>query len=173
MVAAAALIAPAAGCGGGGGHRSTSSGRTPSPTASASASATPSGSGSAGSGKPGWGSHATYVGRYRLVSVSGGADRDGRLTLFMRTVFQGQPPVPSGILSLHGARNGTSLFYLTDLSHSGGRRLAAVRSGSFDGPVVGRLDSGAAGSGSLAAVLRLGGDTMQVRFRRFSTNPHP
>lgn len=174
VLAAALSAAVTTGCGGSGDtHRRTSASRpSPTPTPTPTAATTPSSSGSSGAsgGKPGWGPTGAYVGRYRQVGGSGSADR---LTLFMRTVFEGQPPVPSGILALHDARSGNSVLYLTDLAHRGGRRVAAVRSGSFDGPIVGRLATGGAASGRLAAALRLSDQPRQLVFRRFSRNPHP
>ena len=125
----------------------------------------------AAKGARGWGSQARYVGRYRLVTTEG-AD-DGQLTLFLRTVFAGQPAVPSGIMALHGTQEGTNIFYLTDLVHSGDQHLASLHAGSFDGPVVGQLTDVTTDGGQLGGAVRLRDRTLQVRFRRFSANPHP
>jgi hypothetical protein len=165
--AVAVLAAACAACGGGGHHPAATPARA---SATPSATSTPAAAARA-SGKPGWGRQASYVGRYRLLE--GDAADDGQLTLFLRTVFPGQPAVPSGIMALHGSAQGTDLFYLTDLVHDGGRHSAALHAGSFDGPVVGSLSDVTTAGGRLGAAVQLSGRTLQVRFRRFSADPHP
>jgi hypothetical protein len=123
--------------------------------------------------KPGWGAAAdAYLGRYRLLPSGRGSVSNGELTVFMRAVGSAKPPVPSGILALHGA-NESDVFYLTNLTRSGSSRLAKVHIGSFLGPVIGRLLGTSSGTSQLVATVAAPGGARSLHFVRFSSDPRP
>jgi hypothetical protein len=134
--------------------------------------------------KPGWGSQAGFVGRYRATTTGTGIfgpvirwwqaakAGDPQLTAFMRTVRKGQPLEPSGILSLHTAAE-TDVYYLTNLKYAGDTRTATVTGGSFDGPVLGRFSATSSAGGLKGALVVRGVGKRLLRLTRFTTNPHP
>jgi hypothetical protein len=154
---------------------------------------------SAGSG---WGTQASYLGRYHLrvlplagqsgsTPASGQAavfsaaaaacqqvlaavhPTGGELTMFMREVKKGAPLVPSGILNLQ-APGGNELVYLTYLTSSGSTRHAKINGGAFVGPVVGSFSATSTGPGTLAGTAQVEGiGTVEADYVRFSASPQP
>jgi len=125
----------------------------------------------------GWGAQSTYIGRYhlRVVATSGpraSRPTGGELTLFLRVVKTGQPPLPSGILALQ-APSGEELVYLTDLISTAGALQATINGGAFVGPVIGSF-AGIKTSGSIVGVASVPGlGSFEADYTRFSGSPQP
>ena len=155
--------------------------------------------GTSNASQAGWGSPASFAGRYGLTvgtpvaqaspaqvgifSVAiGAANRlvaaaqaptGGQLTLFMRTVKKTEPPQPSGILSVVTSA-GSYVLYLTDLRSNGDMRTATVHGGAFVGPAIGSVTGTSVGQGTLTTnVTARGIGTFSVRLVRFSHSPTP
>lgn len=147
--------------------------------------------------KPGWGPTAGFLGRYHLVPASGvgsapsatnsagifsvalaatermARTTGGELTLFKGKIEKKPPPLPGGILKIQAA-TGNEVVYLTDLRSVGATRLAAVRGGSFLGPVIGSFKATSHAPGTFAAQITARGlPTTSVRLVRYSRNPSP
>lgn len=97
----------------------------------------------------------------------------GELTLFMRTIHKGQPPVPSGILNLHSA-SANRVLYLTELTSDGASREAKVNGGAFVGPVIGSFTATSTAKGELSGTVNAEGlGTLVATFTRFSDEAQP
>jgi hypothetical protein len=149
----------------------------------------------------GWGSEASYLGRYHVhvlparassgsagsqaaifsavvsvcqkLSASVTSPTGGELTLFMREVKKGKPLVPSAILSLT-APAGNELVYLTYLSSSNGVLHAKINGGAFVGPVIGSFTGRSTGPGSISATATVEGlAPIEASYARFSSTPQP
>jgi hypothetical protein len=140
---------------------------------------------------PGWPvPRATYLGRYRMTWSSDPAfARTGLLTLFMRPVTQGgrgagaphagglpkAMNVPSGIISVVSS-DATTVLYLTKFGHLGSRAVADVNLGLYTSSPVGavQLTAFSAASHTLTLVFSAPGERpVQLRFTRYSADPHP
>jgi hypothetical protein len=150
----------------------------------------------------GWGSEASYLGRYRVhilpasSASAGSAGRQaaifsavvsacqklsapatrptgGELTLFMREVKKGMPLVPSAILNLT-APAGNELLYLTYLTSSQGVLHAKINGGAFVGPVIGSFTGRRTGPRSISATATVEGlAPIEAGYARFSSTPQP
>jgi hypothetical protein len=120
----------------------------------------------------GWGRPSSYTGRYVLrgLRASGGGTTpaQGSLLLFLRSEGPDDPLLPSGVLSLSGGR-GNLVGYLTELRVRGQDVRAAVRGGTFQGPVIGSLRGAVDGPGAFRATIRAPGiGTVAGEFHRVS-----
>ena len=161
----------------------------------------PAGSAATGAGS-GWGSEASYLGRYHVhilpassastgsasrqaaifsavvsacqkLSASATRPTGGELTLFMREVKKGMPLVPSAILNLT-APAGNELVYLTYLTSSQGVLHAKINGGAFVGPVIGSFTGRRTGSDSIFATAIVEGlAPIEASYARFSSTPQP
>jgi hypothetical protein len=128
--------------------------------------------------KPGWPvPSASYLGRYRLTwSSDRSFARSGLLTLFMRSVTKPKAMiVPSGIVSIYG-NDATTVLYLTRFGHLGPRPVAAVNVGLYTSSPVGavQLTTLSVASHTLTLMLSApGAPSIQMRFTRYSADPHP
>jgi hypothetical protein len=151
----------------------------------------------------GWGSEASYLGRYHVhilpasgtassgsaggqaaifsavvsacqkLSASATRPTGGELTLFMREVKKGTPLVPSAILNLT-APAGNELVYLTYLTSSDGVLHAKINGGAFVGPVIGSFTGRRTGSDSISATATVEGlAPIEASYARFSSTPQP
>lgn len=149
---------------------------------------------------PGWGSPATFLGRYHIVPVAGQTTSQaptpagiftvavntaarvaaagymptgGELTVFLRKVKTGEPLQPSGILSVV-TPSGNFVLYLTQLESAGAARSAVVNQGAFVGAPIGSLTGVSTAPEQLTArVSAQGIAPFTVRFVRFSASPVP
>lgn len=125
--------------------------------------------------QPGWPmARASYLGRYRMTwSSDPSFARSGLLTLFMRPVTKPKATVvPSGIMSVFGG-DATTVLYLTRFGHLGSRAVADVNVGVFTSPPVGTVQV-TTFSHTLTLVFSASGSRpVQMRFVRYSANPHP
>lgn len=127
---------------------------------------------------PGWPvPRATYLGRYRMTWSSDPAfARTGLLTLFMRPVTKPKAMnVPSGIISVVSS-DATTVLYLTKFGHLGSRAVADVNLGLYTSSPVGavQLTAFSAASHTLTLVFSAPGERpVQLRFTRYSADPHP
>jgi hypothetical protein len=123
---------------------------------------------------PGWpGGTPVYQGRYTLVKSSDATfAKTGMLTVFSRFVPRVGPTI-SGILSLYTA-DGTNVLYLTHFTHSGTKLSTIVNLGIFTGPEIGKLQVlSRQGTSMVVKFVPFSGRAIELRFTRFSTNPHP
>lgn len=128
----------------------------------------------AGGGKDGWGSNGSFIGRYHVKVLSGGAAgvRGGELTMFIQEEFPGSEE-PAGILKLRTKTN-NDVVYLKELKHRGPARTAVVKGGSFLGPTIGRFVGKLRAPGKLVAgVSTRSLGSMKLAFTRFSKKPTP
>jgi len=102
--------------------------------------------------------------------------RSGLLTLFMRHITKPKAMVvPSGIISVFGEA-ATSVLYLTKFGHLGSRALADVNVGVYTSPPIGtvQLTTFSAKTHTLTLVFSAqGNELVQMRFIRYSADPHP
>jgi hypothetical protein len=127
-----------------------------------------------GNGKEGWGNNGSFIGRYHVKVVSGGASgvRGGELTMFIQEEFPGSEE-PAGILKLRTKTN-NDVVYLKELKRSGAARTAIVKGGSFLGPTIGNFKATMTKPGVLSGrVATHGLGSVEARFVRFSTKPTP
>jgi hypothetical protein len=128
--------------------------------------------------RPGWPmARASYLGRYRMTwSSDQSFARSGLLTLFMRQVTKPKAMiVPSGIMSVFGG-DATTVLYLTKFGHLGSRAVADVNVGLYTSSPVGAVELTAfsVASHTLTLVLAAAGrQRVEMRFIRYSANPHP
>lgn len=128
--------------------------------------------------KPGWlVPRASYLGRYRMTwSSDRSFARSGLLTLFMRKITKPKAMVvPSGIISVFGG-DATTVLYLTKFGHLGSRAVADVNLGLYTSSPVGavQLTAFSAASHTLTLVLSAPGSRpVELRFTRYSADPHP
>jgi hypothetical protein len=121
----------------------------------------------------GWGEPKGYTGRYeaRTPSASGDGEREGNLTLFLRSEHPGDPLLPSGMLSLH-SKAGNLVGYVTDLRSGGGRVTAKIRGGAFEGPVIGTLTGSQPKHGTFRATIQApGADRVEVDYVKIGEAP--
>jgi hypothetical protein len=128
----------------------------------------------AGKPKEGWGPQASWIGRYHVKVLKGGASgvRGGELTMFIQEEFPGSE-TPAGILKLRTKHN-NDVVYLKELKWSGEARAAEVKGGSFLGPTIGKFVGKMRSPGKLvagASTKSLG--SMKLSFSRFSKKPTP
>lgn len=128
--------------------------------------------------KPGWPmARDQWLGRYRMTWSSDPAfARSGLLTLFMRSITKPKAMVvPSGIMSVFGG-DATTVLYLTKFGHVGSRAVADVNVGLFTSPPVGAIQLTAFGAASHTLTLKFtaaGRHQVELRFIRYSADPHP
>ncbi len=128
----------------------------------------------AGKAKEGWGSNASFIGRYRVKVLSSGGSgvRGGELTMFIQEEFPGSES-PAGILSLRTKTN-NDVVYLKELTHKGIERGAVVKGGSFLGPTIGKFIGKLRAPGKIVAnVSTKSLGTMELSFSRYSKKPTP
>jgi hypothetical protein len=128
----------------------------------------------AGKGKEGWGGQASYLGRYHVKVLKGGASgvRGGELTMFIQEEFPGSEE-PAGILKLTTKTN-NDVVYLKELTHKGAERGALVKGGSFLGPTIGRFVGRYRAPGKIVAgVSTKSLGSMKLSFVRYSKKPTP
>lgn len=127
---------------------------------------------------PGWPlPKPAYLGRYTMTWSS---DRSfassGRLTLFMRSITKPKAMiVPSGIISAFGD-TATTVLYLTKFGHLGSRATADVNLGLYTSSPVGtaQITSFSVKTHTLTLVFSApGNELVQMRFSRYSADPHP
>jgi hypothetical protein len=145
-------------------------------------------------GSPGWPMKTqAYLGRYRMTWSSDRAfAQAAMLTLFMRHVTKPKEMIlPSGILSAFG-RDETTVLYITKLKHKGTHGSAEASAGNYTYTPVGLIDlirfdprhhtlsirldlSGDRQGGGFKSVAQSkhGGKPIELRFTRYSANPHP
>jgi hypothetical protein len=94
----------------------------------------------------------------------------------MRTVSKPKAmTVPSGIVSVFG-NDATTVLYLTRFGHLGSRAVADVNVGLYTSSPVGavQLTTFSVASHTLTLVLSASGTPpVQMRFIRYSADPHP
>jgi hypothetical protein len=128
--------------------------------------------------KPGWlVPRSAYLGRYTLSwSSDRSFAKSGLLTLFMRQITQPKKMiVPSGIISVYGNAE-TTVLYLTRFGHLGARAMADVNLGLYTSVPVGtvQLTAFSATTHTLTLVFSAqGNELVQMRFIRYSADPHP
>ena len=98
-------------------------------------------------------------------SPGAGVPAESGLTVLERASGQGRPPASAAILSLPG-RRGTTVFYLTDLERTAEVRTANVHTGSFTGPVVGKITAPGSDLSQFVATLGVGTNSMSAQFKR-------
>ena len=128
----------------------------------------------AGKAKEGWGPTSTWVGRYHVKVLKGGASgvRGGELTMFIQEEFPGSEE-PAGILKLTTKTN-NDVVYLKELTWHGRARKAVVKGGSFLGPTIGKfLGSEKAPGKIVAGVSTKSLGSMKLAFTRYSKKPTP
>ena len=128
----------------------------------------------AGKGKEGWGSTASFIGRYHVKVLKGGASgvRGGELTMFIQEEFPGSEE-PAGILNLR-TRTNNDVVYLKELKWKGRARTSLVKGGSFLGPTIGKFIGKLRAPGKLVAnVSTKSLGTMELSFSRYSKKPTP
>jgi hypothetical protein len=128
----------------------------------------------AGKGKEGWGSNASFIGRYHVKVLKGGASgvRGGELTMFIQEEFPGSEE-PAGILKLTTKTN-NDVVYLKELTWNGRARSAVVKGGSFLGPTIGKFVGKYSPPGKIVAgVSTKSLGSMKLAFTRYSTKPTP
>src|SRR6201991_2352814 len=105
----------------------------------------------AGKAQEGWGPQSSFIGRYHVKVLKGGASgvRGGELTMFIQEEFPGSEE-PAGILNLR-TKSHNDVVYLKELKHRGSARTAIVKGGSFLGPTIGRLVGNLHAPGKLVA----------------------
>ena len=134
----------------------------------------------------GWGEPESFVGQYRVSFLKPvGATRssgyaeyvgqkfdEGRLTLFMREVYEHRPHVPGGVLTLQGETNNL-VVYLSELSSNGRVLYATVRGGTYEGPAIGSFGGVKRGNRIYGGLKLRGLPNVEANFFRFSKNPDP
>lgn len=128
----------------------------------------------AGKAKEGWGPQASWIGRYHVKVLKGGASgvRGGELTMFIQEEFPGSEE-PAGILKLRTKTN-NDVVYLKELKWQGRMRTAIVKGGSFLGPTIGNFKATMKQPGVLVGrVATKGLGTVRAVFHRYSTKPTP
>jgi len=102
--------------------------------------------------------------------------KSGLLTLFMRKITKPVAMiVPSGIMSIFG-NAATTVLYLTKFGHLGSRAIADVNPGLYTSIPVGiiQLTAFSVKAHTLTLVLSAqGNELVQMRFIRYSADPHP
>ena len=128
----------------------------------------------AGKAKEGWGPTSSWIGRYHVKVLKGGASgvRSGELTMFIQEEFPGSEE-PAGILKLQ-TKNNNDVVYLKELKRQGTLRTAIVKGGSFLGPTIGNFKATMKQPGTLVGrVATKGLGTVRAVFHRFSKKPTP
>jgi hypothetical protein len=128
----------------------------------------------AGKAKEGWGPTSSWIGRYHVKVLKGGASgvRGGELTMFIQEEFPGSEE-PAGILKLQTKTN-NDVVYLKELKRQGTMRTAIVKGGSFLGPTIGNFKATMKQPGILVGrVATKGLGTVRAVFHRYSTKPTP
>ena len=128
----------------------------------------------AGKAKEGWGPTASWIGRYHVKVLKGGAAgvRGGELTMFIQEEFPGSEEA-AGILKLRTKHN-NDVVYLKELHWSGRARTAVVKGGSFLGPTIGRFVGKMRSPGKLVAgVSTKSLGSMKLSFSRYSKKSAP
>jgi hypothetical protein len=128
----------------------------------------------AGKAKEGWGPTASWIGRYHVKVLKGGAAgvRGGELTMFLQEEFPGSEE-PAGILKLRTKHN-NDVVYLKELHWSGRARTAVVKGGSFLGPTIGKFTGSFKAPGKIVAgVSTKSLGSMELSLNRYSTKPTP
>lgn len=118
-----------------------------------------------------------YLGRYKMTwSSDRSFAESGLLTLFMRRITKPVAMiVPSGIMSIFG-NAATTVLYLTKFGHLGSRAIADVNPGLYTSTPVGtiQLTAFSVKAHTLTLVFSAqGNELVQMRFIRYSANPHP
>lgn len=127
-----------------------------------------------GKAKEGWGSNGSFIGRYHVKVISGGAAvvRGGELTMFIQEEFPGSEE-PAGILKLRTKKN-NDVVYLKELKHRGRARTAIVKGGSFLGPTIGNFKGTMVRAGKIRATVTTRGlGKVKAVFTRYSKKPTP
>ena len=128
----------------------------------------------AGKAKEGWGPQASWIGRYHVKVLKGGASgvRSGELTMFIQEEFPGSEE-PAGILNLRTKHN-NDVVYLKEMHWSGQARTAVVKGGSFLGPTIGKFVGKYGGPGKIVAgVSTKSLGSMKLSFSRYSKKSAP
>jgi hypothetical protein len=134
----------------------------------------------------GWGEPESFVGQYRISFLKPvGATRSsgyaeyvgqkfdqGRLTMFMREVYEHRPHVPGGVLTLQGETNNL-VVYLSELSSNGRVLYATVRGGTYEGPAIGSFGGVRRGNRIYGGLTLRGLPNVEANFFRYSKNPDP
>ncbi len=125
-----------------------------------------------GKAKQGWGSSASFIGRYHVKVLSAGSSgvRGGELTMFIQEEFPGSEE-PAGILKLTTKTN-NDVVYLKELKYQGSSRTATVKGGSFLGPTIGNFKGTMLKAGKIKATVSTKGlGKIRALFTRFSKKP--
>jgi hypothetical protein len=134
----------------------------------------------------GWGEPESFVGQYKVSFLKPvGATRssgyaefvgekfdEGRLTMFMREVYEHRPFVPGGVLTLQGETHNL-IVYLSELSSNGRVLYATVRGGTYEGPAIGSFGGVRRGNRIYGGLTIRGLPNVEANFFRFSKNPDP
>jgi hypothetical protein len=134
----------------------------------------------------GWGEPESFVGQYKISFLKPvGATRssgyaefvgqkfdEGRLTMFMREVYEHRPFVPGGVLTLQGETNNL-VVYLSELSSNGRVLYATVRGGTYEGPAIGSFGGVKRGNRIYGGLRLQGLPNVEANFFRYSKNPDP
>jgi hypothetical protein len=126
----------------------------------------------AGKAKEGWGSQASFIGRYHVKVTEPGklGVLGGELTMFIQEEFPGSEE-PAGILKLR-TRHNNDVVYLKELKQRGELRTAIVKGGSFLGPTIGNFKARMKKPGVLVGrVATKGLGTVRGVFHRYSKKP--
>jgi hypothetical protein len=129
-----------------------------------------------GAGKPkeGWGSTASFIGRYHVKVLAPGSSgvRGGELTMFEQEEYPGSEE-PAGILKLETKTN-NDVVYLRELKWRGAVRTAVVKGGAFVGPTIGSFAGRMIRAGKIEATVSTHGlGKIKAIFSRYSTKPTP
>lgn len=128
----------------------------------------------AGAAKEGWGSTASFIGRYHVKVLAAGDSgvRGGELTMFEQEEYPGSEE-PAGILKLTTKTN-NDVVYLKELKWRGRARTAVVKGGSFLGPAIGSFNGRMLGAGKIEATVSTHGlGKIRAIFTRYSTKSTP
>src|ERR1700754_1562867 len=123
----------------------------------------------AGKAQEGWGPQSSFIGRYHVKVLKGGASgvRGGELTMFIQEEFPGSEE-PAGILNLR-TKSHNDVVYLKELHWSGRARSATVKGGSFLRPTIGKFIGKFGSPGKIVAgVSTKSLGAMKLSFSRFS-----
>jgi hypothetical protein len=128
----------------------------------------------AGVAKEGWGSTASFIGRYHVKVLTAGPSgvRGGELTMFEQEEYPGSEE-PAGILKLQTKTN-NDVVYLRELKWRGQARTAVVKGGAFVGPTIGSFSGRMLRAGKIEATVSTRGlGKIKAIFSRYSTKPTP
>jgi hypothetical protein len=128
----------------------------------------------AGKAKEGWGSTASFIGRYHVnvLAAGGSGVRGGELTMFEQEEYPGSEE-PAGILKLETKTN-NDVVYLRELKWRGSARTAVVKGGAFVGPTIGSFNGRMLRAGKIEATISTRGlGKIRAIFSRYSTKPTP